>query len=176
MENVSNTTNFSSTVHTIKQNHVEGPLGKAISAAAHEKNAVRKAEISSGEVTINTSEKPAELLLKTAVEGINEVLGENTISATYDAEIDLSTEAITQNIVSSTTAAYPQYVENNPGISGEDSAQSFIDAINIGMTNAVEDAKSVLSGLDALDENKSSMIDTTYDAVMQGIQSFFTEA
>ena len=176
MENIGHSTNFSSTVHSIKANHVEGPLGKAISAAAHEKNAARKAEASSDEVTINTSEKPAALVFKTAIEGINEVLGENTITATYDAESNLSSEETTQNIVNLTTAAYPQYVESNPDLTAEDAAQSFIDAITEGLNNAAADAKNVLSGLNSLDDETSSMIDSTYDAALQGVQAFLDGA
>lgn len=176
MEAVNNNGNFGSTVHSIKQSHVEGPLGKAISAAAHEKNAVRKAEAATEDVTIKVSEQPTELIFKTSVEGINEVLGENTITASFDADANLSPEEVSQNIVSLSTASYPQYLANNTDIASEDSAQSFIDKINEAMTNAVTDAKNVLSGLESLDELTGSMIDSNYDAVMHGIQSFMDAA
>ena len=79
MEHVTSATNFGATVHSIKQSHTEGPLGKAISAAAHEKNAVKRAEFSPQETTISASENPTELLFKASVESINEVLGGNVL-------------------------------------------------------------------------------------------------
>ena len=178
METVINTSpgNFGSTVHAIKESHVEGPLGKAISAAAHEKNAVRKAEATTEDVTINVSEQPAELIFKTSIEGINEALGENTITASFDADVNSSPEALSQTIVSLTTASYPQYLENNADIADEDNAQSIINIINQAMTNAVTDAKAVLTGLESLDEITSNMIDSNYDAVMQGVISFVDAA
>ena len=176
MENVNNSMNFGSTVHAIKANHTEGPLGKAISAAAHEKNAVRKAEATSEDVTINVGNEPGKLIFNASIEGINAVLGENAVTATYDAESNSGSEAIAQNIVDFTTAAYPQFVENNPDLSAEDSVQSFFNAISEGMNNAVTDAKTVLTGLEALDDETTSMLDLVNESVMQGVQSYLDTA
>jgi len=172
MQNVTNTTNFSATVHSIKQSHVDGPLGKAISAAAHEKNAIKKAEVSLEEASIDTGEKPMELLFKATVEGINEVLGENTIQGEYDSVSDVGSSAMAEKIVSLSVASYPQYVEQNPDIPADEIAGSFVNAIVEGLDKGMTETKELLSGLDVLDEASASIIDTVYDEIKQGLQSF----
>ncbi len=170
MQNVTNATNFSATVHSIKQTHIDGPLGKEVSAAAHEKNAVRKAEASLEEASISTAERPMELFFKATVEGINEVLGENTIQGEFDSASDVS--SVAEKIVSLSVASYPQYVEQSPDVPADEIAVSFVNAIVEGLDKGVAETKNLLSGLEALDEASSSIIDTVYDEVKQGLQSF----
>lgn len=172
MENVTNSANFSTTVHSIKQNHVEGPLGKAISAAAHEKNEVRKTETSSDGANITASENPTELLFKTIVEGVNEVLGDDTIQGSFDAEVDVTPEAVAQKIVTLAIESYPQYVAENSDVPAADVANSFFGRVTEGVSSGADEARGVLAGLNVVDEEVASAIDATYDAIIQGVQSF----
>lgn len=172
MQNVTNATNFSATVHTIKQNHIEGPLGKEISAAAHEKNAVRKTEASSEDVSISTGTKPMELLYKAVIESVNEVLEENAIQVSIALEADASPEATAEKIVSTSTALFTSYLEQHPDLSTEEAASSFVEIIKNGINKGFADAREILDGLNTLDENTSTNIDTTYDLSQQGLLSF----
>jgi len=172
MENVTNASNFGSTVHAIKQNNVEGPLGKVVSAAAHEKNAVRKAEAVSEEATISAALNPSELLFKTTVEGINEALGESTIQGEYDVVADVTPEALAQKIVSLASATYTQFADGNPGATADEIAAIFANTINEGVNNGVIETKELLASLNTLDDEIINVIDMTHDAITQGVQSF----
>jgi len=181
------TNNFgSSKVHELKQEHGSQQLGTHVSAA-HEKNAVRKAEEvqpssqqqlnqailqANADVSISAGNQPMALLFKSAIEGINEVLGENTIQNAYDSGLDVSPEATADRIVNLSTAFYPQYKEQHPELSEEDAATQFTDLISGGIEKGFAEARDILSSLNVLEGDIASNIDKTYDLVQEGLKTF----
>ncbi|MEW8020957.1 MAG: DUF5610 domain-containing protein, partial [gamma proteobacterium symbiont of Phacoides pectinatus] len=174
MPNVTNVPNFSATVHEIKRTHDEGPLGREVSAAAHEKNALKasaRQELNRSvleanrDVSINSGNQPLALLLRTAVEQLNEVLGPNAIQDAYDSGLDVSPEATAKRIVSMSTGFFASYQERNPEMSAEEAASSFVEIIRGAVEQGFAEAREVLSGLSALSEEIANDIDTTYDLV-----------
>ncbi|MDC9728280.1 MAG: DUF5610 domain-containing protein [Methyloprofundus sp.] len=185
MQDISNT--FGAKVHELKQDPSNQPLGQQVSAAAHEKNAARKvveSEPSSqqqlnqailqanADVSISAGNQPMALLFKSAIEGINDVLGENTIQDAYDSGLDVSPEATAERIVSLSTAFYPSYKEQHPELTEEEAATKFTDLISGGIDQGFAEAREILSGLNVLEGDIASNIDKTYDLVQAGLQSF----
>jgi len=112
------------------------------------------------------------LLFKSAIEGINEVLGENTIQNAYDSGLDVSPEATADRIVNLSTAFYPQYKEQHPELSEEDAATQFTDLISGGIEKGFAEARDILSSLNVLEGDIASNIDKTYDLVQEGLKTF----
>jgi len=181
------TNNFGSKVHELKQQHGSQQLGAHVSTAAHEKNAVRKTEEAqpssqqqlnqailqaNADVSISAGNQPMALLFKSAIEGINEVLGENTIQNAYDSGLDVSPEATADRIVNLSTAFYPQYKEQHPELSEEEAATQFTDLISGGIEKGFAEARDILSSLNVLEGDIASNIDKTYDLVQEGLKTF----
>ena len=167
------------------------PLGQQVSAAAHEKNEAKKVQVtaeslkqqfnssiiqSNMDVSVSAGNESLALLYKTAIEGVNDVLkpefGDNAIQAVYDSGLDVSPKATADRIVSMSTAFFSQYQESNPDMTTEEAAQSFAKIISGGIEHGFSEAREVLTGLNVLQGEIASNIDTTYDLVQNGLQDF----
>ena len=113
-----------------------------------------------------------DLLYKAVIEGVNEALGENAIQETIAFEADVSPEVISEKIVSTSTALFTQYLEQHPDLPAEEAASSFVETIKSGIDKGFADAREILDGLNALDENLSTTINTAYDLSQQGLLAF----
>jgi len=194
MKNITNTPAFSQNVKQLKTAYSKDsdtPLGQQVSAAAHEKNEAKKVQVtaeslkqqlnssiiqSNMDVSVSAGNESLALLYKTAIEGINDVLkpefGDNAIQAVYDSGLDVSPKATADRIVSMSTAFFSQYQESNPDMTTEEAAQSFAKIISGGIEQGFSEAREVLTGLNVLQGEIASNIDTTYDLVQNGLQDF----
>ena len=160
-----------------------GPIGPQVAELALAKNAA-KAELrlnaklleSALEVTVNAGNNPQALVLKTAIEGINEALqetlGDNAIQNTYDSGLDVSPEATADRIVSLSTAFFGAYQEANPDLDQEQALTAFIDVIRGGIEQGFSEARDVLDSLSVLEGDIATNIDSTYDLVLEGLSAF----
>lgn len=194
MKNITSTSTFSQSVKQIKANYSKDsgvPLGKEVSAAAHDKKveqevgstigAIKKQNNtailqSSIAVSVSAGNEPLSLLYKVAIDNINEVLqpefGDNAIQTAYDSGLDVTPEATADRIVSLSTAFFSQYQEQNQNLSTEDAVKSFVEVIAGGIDKGFAEAKDILEGLKVLDGDIASNIDVTYDLVQEGLQAF----
>jgi hypothetical protein len=194
MENILSTNSFSSKVRGLKVNHdraTEGVLGQKISEQAHAKNDIKKTENTAASIkqqhnasilqanmnfSVSAGNESLALLYKTAIEGINDVLqaefGDNAIQNAYDSGLDISPEATADRIVSMSTAFFSIYREQNSEMSDEEAAQAFAEIIGGGIDTGFAEAREVLDGLDVLEGDIASNIDTTYDLVQNGLLAF----
>ncbi|PCJ30617.1 MAG: hypothetical protein COA90_08770 [Gammaproteobacteria bacterium] len=119
---------------------------------------------------------PQALVLKTALEGINDALqgtlGDNAIQASYDAGIDVSPEATADRIVSMSTAFFSAYQNNHPELSQEEAVTNFTAIISGGIDQGFSEAREILSGLDVLNGDIASNIDRTYTLVQEKLDLF----
>jgi hypothetical protein len=160
-----------------------GPIGPQVAELDHAKNA-DKAELrlnaklleSALEVTVNAGNNPQALVLKTAIEGINEALqetlGDNAIQNTYDSGLDVSPGATADRIVSLSTAFFGAYQEANPDLDQEQALTAFIDVIRGGIEQGFSEARDVLDSLSVLEGDIATNIDSTYDLVLEGLSVF----
>ncbi len=159
-----------------------GGIGKGIevSELAQTRNDAKKALnaaiIQSSIDVSSASSSPQGLVLKAALEGINDALkasmGDNAIQNTYDSGLDVSPEATADRIVSLSTAFFDAYKGQNPNLSEEEALTKFIDVISGGIDTGFGEARDILSGLSVLEGDIATNIDSTYDLVQEKLQAF----
>ena len=179
---VQNSQAFSQQVKTVAKDDDKksaGPQGQLISDLAHQKNAAKKqlnAAILESTINVSASGSPQSLVLKAALEGINEALqgtlGDNAIQTAYDAGVDVSPEATADRIVSLSTAFFSQYQDAHPELSEEEAVTSFTKLIGGGIDQGFGEARDILQSLEVLSGTIETDIDKTYDLVQQGLQAF----
>ncbi|GEM_PF-174578 len=178
----------------LKPNKVQGePFGQTVSQAAHEKNAVRKAESASpasaelqqdqaiinasfGDVTLSAGSDPQSLTLKSVIEQINEILapefGERAIETSFESGLDVSPEATADRIVSLSTALLQRYADANPDLEGSALIDQFVSVIGGGIEQGFAEARDILTGLGVLEGDIAANIDRTYELVQEGLKAF----
>lgn len=168
-----------------------GPIGQQVSDLTNEKKTgevqepisvtskqqLNAAIIESSLKFNNTvGDQPLSLLLKTALQGINEALKEGGIDSSvgdaYESGLDFSPEATAERIVSFSTQFLSSYRDQHPEMSEEESLTSFVEIISGGIDQGFSEAKGILSGLKVLEGDIASNIDETYELVQKGLQSF----
>ena len=159
-----------------------GGIGKGIevSELAQTRNDAKKALnaaiIQSSIDVSSASSSPQGLVLKAALEGINDALkasmGDNAIQNAYDSGLDVSPEATADRIVSLSTAFFDAYKGQNPNLSEEEALTKFIDVISGGIDTGFGEARDILSSLSVLEGDIASNIDSTYDLVQEKLQAF----
>jgi len=168
-----------------------GPMGQKISELAHDKKIAEEPESirvsqkkqlnaaiieSSLKFSNSIGDQPLSLVLKTALQGINEALEaggfEGTVEDAYESGIDFTPEATAERIVSFSTQFLGSYREQHPEMNEEESLTAFIDIISGGIDQGFGEAKDILGGLKVLEGEVGTNIDKTYELVQQGLQSF----
>jgi len=157
-----------------------GPIGPQVSELAHARNTAKK-ELNAAilESAINVSAaagSPQGLVLKAALEGINDALqatmGDNAIQNTYDSGLDISPEATAERIVSLSTAFFSSYQEQHPELSQEEAVTKFTALISGGIDTGFSEARDILGGLNVLEGDIATNIDSTYELVQEKLEAF----
>mgnify|MGYP000311778522 CR=1 FL=1 len=157
-----------------------GPIGPKVSELAHARNTAKK-ELNAAilESAINVSAasgSPQALVLKAALEGINEALkatmGDNAIQNTYDSGLDVSPEATAERIVSLSTAFFSSYQEQHPELSEQEAVTKFTEIISGGIDTGFSEAREILTGLSVLEGDIATNIDSTYELVQEKLMAF----
>ena len=121
-------------------------------------------------------DQPLSLVLKTALQGINEALKEmgvdTSVEDAFESGIDFSPEATAERIVSFSTQFLSAYREQNADMDDEESLTSFVNIIRGGIDQGFDEAKDILSALNVLDGEIADNIDKTYALVQEGLQAF----
>jgi hypothetical protein len=168
-----------------------GPMGQQVSDLAHEKKIEKAQEpiyvsqkkqlnaaIIESSLKYNKSigDQPLSLVLKTALQGINESLKaggvESSVEDAYESGIDYSPEATAERIVSFSTQLFGAYQDQNPDMDEEESLASFVEIIRGGIEQGFGEAKDILGSLKVLDGDIADNVDKTYELVQKGLQSF----
>jgi len=126
------------------------------------------------EAELSVANRHMELLYKSALEKLNTVLepdfGPDAIQSS--AEIDVSPEATAGRIVSLSTAFFEAFRQQNPEMGDEEALDRFMSTIGSGIEQGFAEAREVLEGLQVLNGDIATNIDTTYELVQQGLQDF----
>jgi hypothetical protein len=121
-------------------------------------------------------DQPLSLVLKTALQGINEALKEsgvdNSVEDAYESGVDFSPEATADRIISFSTQFLSSYREQHPEMSEEESLSAFVDIISDGIEQGFGEAKDILGGLNVLEGDITQNIDKTYELVQSGLKDF----
>lgn len=192
--NISSAKSFSQDVRNLtksSEKHESGPVGQQVSELAHEKKtgniqapiSVTNKKLLNAAILESTlkyegsvANQPQALLLKTALEGINEALKalgvEKTVEKSVDEGLDVSPEATADRIVAFSTNFFPLYLKQNPEMDEQEALTKFTDIISGGIDQGFEEAKEVLTGLNVLEGDIASNIQKTYELVQKGLAGF----
>jgi len=154
-----------------------GPEVSSLAKAKNESKTQLNSAILESAININAaSGSPQALVLKTALEGINDALqatmGGNAIQNTYDSGLDVSPEATAERIVSLSTAFFSSYQEQHPELSQEEAVTNFTALISGGIDTGFSEAREILGGLNVLEGDIATNIDLTYDLVQEKLNAF----
>ena len=126
------------------------------------------------EVSISTGNEPLALLLKTAIDGINQLLkpefGENAIQNA--ASQDNTAEGTSGRIVSLSTGFYEAYKQQHAGEDEATVLKNFMDTIRGGFEQGYKEASDILQGMNVLNGDVASGIAKTYELVQKGYADF----
>ncbi len=126
-------------------------------------------------VSIQSGEKSQELLFRSAIDKLNELLapdlGENAIQNAA-ANQDNSPEATAGRIVSISTGMFELYAKQHPDEDKDQLATKFVDLIRGGFEKGFKEASDVLQGLGVLNGDVQSGIQKTYELVQKGFNDF----
>ncbi len=168
-----------------------GPMGQQVSELAHAKKTEKlqepisvtnkkllNASIIESSLKFNETiaDQPLSLLLKTALQGINESLEEmgidSNVEDAYESGVDYSPEATAERIVSFSTQFFTAYQDQHPEMDEKEALTKFVDVISGGIDQGFGEAKDILGGLKVLEGEIGDNIDKTYELVQEGLQAF----
>lgn len=149
----------------------ESPASATAKARASSNSAIVQTSLS---VAISAGNEPLALLLKSAINGINEelqpTLGKDAIQNA--ASQDNSPEGTAGRIVSLSTAFYDAYREQKGLEDNQQTREQFIGVIQGGFERGFKEAQDVLEGLKVLSGEVADGIDKTFELVLKGYQDF----
>lgn len=129
---------------------------------------------SSMEVSIGAGDKSLELVYRSAIDKINEILepefGPDALQSA--ASQDNSPEATAQRILSISTGFYEAYAAQRPGEDSDKVATDFINTIRGGFEKGFKEAADILEGLSVLNGEIAVGIQKTYELVQKGYDDF----
>jgi hypothetical protein len=158
--------------HSNKVKDVESPASATAKLRASSNSAIVQTSLN---VAISAGNDPLALLLRSAINGINEelapTLGKDAIQNAAASQ-DNSPEATAGRIINLSTAFYDAYRQQKGLDDSEATRKQFIDVIQGGFEKGFKEAQSVLEGLKVLGGEVAAGIDKTYALVLKGYQDF----
>lgn len=125
-------------------------------------------------VSLNSSNEPLSVVLKTALTGINEALkdqfGDNAIQNAMSQ--DNTPEGTASRIVALSTAFYDAFKQQHAGEAEDAVLDKFMATLKRGVDQGFKEARDILDGLKVLNGEVASNIDKTYTLVQQGYADF----
>ncbi|UTW01742.1 DUF5610 domain-containing protein [Amphritea atlantica] len=123
------------------------------------------------DVSISSGNDSLALLYRTAVTELNKILetdlGPSAIQQVYDSGVDVSPEATAERIISMNSKFFSSYQEQHPEMDYETQVKTFITLISGGIAQGFTEAREILDGLQVLEGDIATNIDTTYDLVQE---------
>ena len=131
------------------------------------------------EVTLSAGNQSLGLLLRSAIEHLNEVLapefGDNAIQHAYESGLDVTPGATAGRILSMSTAFFDAYREQHPGKDPDRALEDFVALISGGIDRGFAEARQILDGLGVLQGDIASNIERTYELVQEGLRAFLDQ-
>lgn len=129
---------------------------------------------SSVSVSLSSGNEPLALMLKSAIQGINEALaptlGPDAIQNAMSQ--DNSPQGTADRILSLSTGFFEAYAKQNPDKDPETLVKDFVATIRSGFERGFNEASDILKGLNALGDDIKGSIDQTYALVQKGYDDF----
>ncbi|MBS1159554.1 MAG: hypothetical protein H6R15_1973 [Proteobacteria bacterium] len=126
------------------------------------------------DVSISSKNQPLALLLKTAINDINDLLapefGENALQNA--ASQDNTPEGTAGRIVSLSTGFYESFKKQHVGEDETEVLKKFMDTVRSGFEQGFKEASDILHGMGVLNGDVASGIEQTRSLVQQGYADF----
>jgi hypothetical protein len=167
---------------SIQSSNVEQAGSRPASAEKIQKSAAQESKTqlnasilkASVEVSISSKNEPMQLLLKSVISKLNELLkdqfGDNAIENAVSQ--DNTPEGTAGRIVSLSTAFFEAFKAQHPGEDQTRLVEHFLDTIKKGIDQGFKEARDILQGLDVLKGDIASNIDKTYELVQRGLEQY----
>jgi len=128
-------------------------------------------------VSISAGNEPQQLVLRSVIDRLNELLDDGTGVPALDtaSKQDNSPEGTAGRIVSLSTAFFDAYAAQHPDQDPAETAKSFVEMIRGGVEQGFKDARGILDGLGALQGDVAGNIDKTHELVMKGLDDFLAK-
>lgn len=127
-------------------------------------------------VSISAGNEPLALLLRTAVDSLNDYLrpefGDQAIQNA--SEQDQTPEATAARIVSLSTGFFETYRQQHPELDDEQARAKFTALISAGFEQGLREAEDILQGLNVLNGSVASGVERTADLVRKAYEEFAT--
>lgn len=149
------------------------PGAEANETLAQKNQAVQNQAIlkTSMEVSLSSGNNSLALLYRSVVDEINTLLeddlGPDSIQKAYDTKLDVSPEATAERIVSLSANFFSGYQSIHSEMDYETQVRSFVDVISGGIDQGFSEARDILDGMQVLEGDIATNIDTTYDLVQE---------
>jgi hypothetical protein len=128
------------------------------------------------QVSISAKNEPMQLLYKTVLDKLNELLkpqlGENAIQNAVSQ--DNTPEGTASRIVSLSTGFLEAFKAQHPGEDQTAVVNHFVETIRKGIDQGFKEARDILQGLGVLQGDIASNIDKTYALVQQQLDAFLS--
>lgn len=153
-----------------------GKVRSSAAASLAQFKAQQNVEIvqSSVSVSLSSGNEPLALMLKSAIQGINEALaptlGPDAIQNAMSQ--DNSPQGTADRILSLSTGFFEAYAKQNPDKDPETLVKDFVATIRSGFERGFNEASDILKGLNALGDDIKGSIDQTYALVQKGYDDF----
>lgn len=172
--NTSNTASRADAASTTSTPATATPMSAAEAQARNKTQLNAQIVQASMTVSIGAGNEPQQLVLRSAVDRLNELLddGSGVPALETASQQDNSPDGTAGRIVSLSTAFFSAYAAQHPGEDPATVAASFVDVIRSGVEKGFEDAKHILQGLGVLQGDVADNIEKTYKLVMKGLDDF----
>lgn len=167
---------------SIQSTSVEQPSSQRANAEKAQKPSADETKVqlnasivkASVEVSISSKNEPMQLLLKSVVTKLNELLkgqlGDNAIQNAVSQ--DNTPEGTAGRIASLSTAFFEAFKAKHPGEDQTKLVDHFLETIKKGIDQGFKEARDILQGLDVLKGDIASNIDKTYELVQKKLDDF----
>lgn len=148
-------------------------------AAQQQKASLNVAIMESSAAALSVKSQPLALVLRSAIEGINErlapTMGENAIQRAADEDLDITPEATAERIVVLATGMFDAFRAKYSDMDEAEMFESFMSTISEGIERGFEEARSILGGLNILEGDIAEDVEKTYALVQEGLAAFKTQ-
>lgn len=161
--------------HNSQASSAPGRLNKPSALERSARDEMNAQVIDSLNVSIGAGNKSQQLLYRSAIDKINELLapdfGADALQAAA-AKQDNTAEATAERILSLSLGFYDAYAQQHPEMSEEERASSFVALVRGGFEQGFNEAKDILEGLKVLGGDIASGIQQTFELVQKGYDDF----
>lgn len=121
-----------------------------------------------------TNDQAMQMVLERSMDKLRAVVSDakKALGMSEDTQIDTSPDATANRIADFALGAFDKWAKNHKGLAEEDARQQFADFIGGAISQGIEEARGIISSLNALSPEIASNIDKTQGIIQQRLEDF----